>query len=48
MQFRVNDYLALLVTLLIRRVLHLNQLAYSRPHTVNMLVCLHSWISDEI
>jgi len=44
LQFRVNDYLALLVTLLIRRVRHLNQV---------LLICacacvLCSWLSDDI
>jgi len=44
LQFNVNDYLALLVTLLIRRDCHLSQIAY----TINMFVGLRSWLPDDI
>jgi len=42
MQFGMNDYLALLVTLLIIHVRHLNQ------NSVNMLMCLRGWLSEGI
>jgi len=42
LEFRMNDYLALLVTLLIKWFHHLNKIL------LIMLVCLRSWSSDEI
>jgi len=43
MQFHANDYLALLVTLLTRRIRH-----DANTVSTGMLVCLPSWLSVDI